>query len=229
MAKAKAETVQKSSDGWAFMHPTTREWTGQYKTRVAARAARAAVVKETGDSDDDGEAQTITSADVAEVSADQLVDQGTKKEVDTPARAHVDSSTSEQTSNEATSIVNTGGVAHSEQDKKIMATISLTLDPKTRKSTSVVFKLPAGVRGSVRIAKTAFPNGVPPASLSLQSDQENAFAEAKAKLTAEQRKQARKDAPKLSPAQKLAKLQERAAKLQAKIAAEATPAAPATA
>lgn len=228
MAKAKAKTVQKSSDGWAFMHQTTREWTGQYKTRDAARAARAAVVKETGDSDDD-EAQTIASADVAEGSADELVGFGAEKVVDTTTSAHVDSSTSKQTSNEATSIVNTGGVAQAEKDKKIMASIQLSLDPKTRKSTSVVFKLPAGVRGSVRISKTAFPGGVPPTSLSLQSDQENAFAEAKAKLTAEQRKEARKNAPRLSPAQKLVKLQERAAKLQAKIAAEAAAPAVATA
>lgn len=224
MAKAKAETVQKSSDGWAFMHPTTREWTGQYRTRVAARAARAAVVKETGHSDDDGDAQTITSADVAEVSADELVGFKAEKVVDTSTSAPIDSSASEQTSNEATSIVNAGDVAHSEEEKKIMASVTLTLDPKTRKSTSVVFKLPAGLRGSVRIAKTAFPNGTAPSTLILQSDQENAFASAKAKLTAEERKEARKNAPKLTPAQKLAKLQERAAKLQAKIASEAVPA-----
>jgi hypothetical protein len=145
-----------------------------------------------------------------------------EKVVDTPVVARVDSSTSEQTSNTATSNVNAGDVARTEEDKKVMASISLTLDPKTRKSTSVVFKLPTGLRGSVRIAKTAFPNGVPPASLSLQSDSEGAFAAAKAKLTAEERKALRANAPKLTAAQKLAKLQERAAKLQAKIEAEAS-------
>lgn len=146
------------------------------------------------------------------------VNSGAEEVVDTSTASPAESSSTDTTS------VNTAPSTETQiaKEQHIMSTITLTLDPKTRKSTSLVFKLPAGVRGSVRIAKTAFPGGVPPTSLNLQSDSDSAFAQPKAKLTAEERKALRKDQPKLTPAQKLAKLQERAAKLQAKIAAEAT-------
>lgn len=164
--------------------------------------------------------------------ADQTVEQSAEKAVDNSDETPANSSSTQMTS--ANDITNgpsttTGSDAHSQKEQNVMSKITLTLDPKTRKSTSVVFKLGDGIRGSVRIAKTAFPGGVPPSALTLQSDAENVFATPKAKLTAEQRKEARKNAPKLTPAQKLQKLNERAAKLQAKIDAQAAAAAPAVA
>lgn len=211
--KKKAETVRQNDDKtWSYLHPTTGEWVSTFpdgapiKKRDDARKERVALTPKKSKK---SEAKNTT----AEVENDAA-----EKDVDSSAVVHVESTTSTSTTSEATSN-NQGDVA--QQEKSVMSTVALTLDPKTRKSTSVVFKLPSGIRGSVRIAKTAFPGGVPPASLSLTSDAENAFAQPKAKLTPEQRKEARKNAPKLTPEQKLAKLNERAAKLQAKIAAAA--------
>jgi len=185
MTKPKPETVQKASDGWAFMHPTTNEWTGQFKTRHEARAARAAVTKGSGTK---------------------------KKVVDTASETRLDSRSHETTSIESTSTINPAS-----ENKEPIMHVTFTKSTKNRKSTSVVYNASNGLRGSARFAKTFFKDGIAPETLVIDGA---SFAEPKAKLTAEERKTARKNAPKLSAAQKLAKLNERAAKLQAKINAE---------
>lgn len=86
---------------------------------------------------------------------------------------------------------------------------------KERKSTSIVYTAANGLRGSLRVSKTFFANGEAPAEISIDSE---AFVTPKVKMSAEERKEARKNAPKLTPAEKLAKLQERAKALEAKIA-----------
>jgi hypothetical protein len=215
MKSDKTETIRQNDDKtWSFLHPQTNEWTGACKKRDDARTQRSLLVVR-----GPAKSKKSSSSKNEQSTQEEQSNGAAAKDVDNSAPVHVESAPSTSTTSDATSSNNQGDVA--QQEKSVMASLSLTLDPKTRKSTSVVFKLPSGIRGSVRIAKTAFPGGVPPASLNLQSDAENAFAGAKAKLTAEERKEARKNAPKLTPAEKLAKLQERAAKLQAKIASQA--------
>jgi hypothetical protein len=135
-----------------------------------------------------------------------------KKVFDNVTRTHVDSASQETTSVESTSTNNPAS------EKGPVMQITLVKSNKNRKSTSVVFNASNGLRGSARFAKTFFKDGNAPDTLVIDGD---AFASPKEKLTAEQRKELRKQAPKLSASEKLAKLQERAAKLQAKIAAEA--------
>lgn len=94
---------------------------------------------------------------------------------------------------------------------------TFTIDTKTRKSNSVVFTAD-NKRGSVRFAKTLF-DGDPPASISIDANFKD-----KPKPRAKMTKEERKALPKLTPAQRLAKLEERSAALRKKIAAE-TPAA----
>jgi hypothetical protein len=111
----------------------------------------------------------------------------------------------------------TGSDAPATEDTKMQITFNKST--KERKSTSVVYSAANGLRGSLRMAKTFFKGGVAPDTLVIDSD---AFSEPKVKLTAEQRKEARKNAPKQTPAEKLAKLEERAAKLRAKVATTPT-------
>lgn len=108
-----------------------------------------------------------------------------------------------------------------EKAMKLVFTKSTT----ERKSTAVVFAAPDGVRGSVRIPKSMFTNGEAPETIEIEND---AFVQPKAKLTKEQRAEARKNAPKLTAAEKLAKLTERMRKLQAKIDAGEKAPAPVT-
>ncbi len=102
-----------------------------------------------------------------------------------------------------------------------MITISLTKDTKARKSNAVTYTAP-GYAGSVRFSKSFFADKSGPASMTLSDESFGAARVAKAKLTAEERKALRASQPKLTPAEKLAKIEERAAKLRAKIAASST-------
>jgi hypothetical protein len=180
MKSDKTETIRQNDDKtWSFLHPQTNEWTGAWKKRDDARTQRSLLVVR-------GPAKSKKSSSSKNEQSTQSTQEeqsngAAAKDVDNSAPVHVESAPSTSTTSDATSSNNQGDVA--QQEKSVMASLSLTLDPKTRKSTSVVFKLPSGIRGSVRIAKTAFPGGVPPASLNLQSDAENAFAGAKPKLT----------------------------------------------
>lgn len=151
-----------------------------------------------------------------------VVEKNSEKVIDNAASTAVDSSSTRTAdsvdSAEIVPPLETGSDAHITKEEKKVMQITLTKSNKNRKSTSIVFTAANGVRGSVRFAKTLFAGGNAPDTLVIEND---AFAEPKAKLTPEQRKEQRKNAPKLTAAQKLAKLQERAARLQAKIAAEA--------
>lgn len=228
MSEKVKDTVKQNADkSWSFMHPTTGEWTEKFAKRDDARRARTVIVlrnKAANDAAKKSKKSTSTEETAAPVveqkNEEQKNTEPVEKDVDSGRPVHVESIMSTSTTTaDAASVNNNNQGDVAQQEKSIMSAITLTLDPKTRKSTSLVFKLPAGLRGSVRIAKTAFPGGVAPETLALQSESENAFAQSRAKMTAEERKEARKNAPKLTPEQKLQKLTERAAKLQAKIAA----------
>lgn len=98
-----------------------------------------------------------------------------------------------------------------QQEHTTMSTITLTRDAKPRKSTSIVFNSPS-IKGGVRIAKSAFVDGVAPDTLDVSSD---AFAQAKVKETKEERKERLKSAPKPTIAERAAKARARAEKLEA--------------
>jgi hypothetical protein len=195
----KTDTIRKREDGngWQYLHPSSGQWTGNAGQITSRDAARAA----------------RTAANPYHIRAG-------KKTVDNTATSVASSSPVSSAVADTTSPQNTGTDAPAAKDTKIMQ-ITLTKSTKTRKSTSVVYTAGA-LRGSARFAKTFFKDGNAPDTIVIDSD---AFAEPKKKLTAEERKAARKDAPKLSPAEKLAKLQERSKKLEEKIAKEAAAAA----
>lgn len=100
-----------------------------------------------------------------------------------------------------------------QQEQKRME-ITLNRSDKTRKSSSIVYTAD-GFRGSLRVSKTYFANGTAPDQLTVATD---ALAQPKAKMTAEERKAARKLAPKLTPQQRLEQLEARAAKMREKLA-----------
>lgn len=142
-----------------------------------------------------------------------------KKVVDTPATADVSSAASMETS---VTLDSSSSVETSTQTAKDTTTmvISLTRDNKARKSNAVTYTA-AGYNGSVRFSKSFFADKTGPESLTLDSETFAAARQPRAKMTPEERKAARAAAPKLTPAEKLAKIEERAAKLRAKIAASA--------
>lgn len=112
--------------------------------------------------------------------------------------------------------------AHSPDDapasfKEHTVNVSITRKDKERKSSSVVYDI-AGYSGkSVRFTRGLFPDKLGPASASITVPDGffGAPSVPRAKMTAEERKAARAAAPKLTPAEKLAKVNERVAKLQA--------------
>lgn len=104
-----------------------------------------------------------------------------------------------------------------EKETSIMALI-FTKSTKDRKTSSVVYNAPSGYRGSVRMPVSLFGENGAPETLAIDSD---SFAAMKSKLTAQERKVLRANAPKLTAAEKLVKLQARAAKLQAAVDADA--------
>jgi len=115
------------------------------------------------------------------------------------------------------------------QEKKAMSEITLKRSDAPRKTNRLVIYNLVGRNGSVQFLSTLFggsqkDRGNPPETLTLVGE----FAEPKApkaKMTAEERKAARKNAPKPTLAEKLAKAQARMEALKAKLAAEAAPVA----
>lgn len=92
--------------------------------------------------------------------------------------------------------------------------MQLTLKSLSKKGTEAIY---GGLNSTVRIRVNAFPNKVPPQTLDISGE----FAgpkEAKPKMTAEERKAARANAPKLTAAEKVAKMEARLAKAKAKLA-----------
>ena len=81
----------------------------------------------------------------------------------------------------------------------------------------VVFKID-GRPGSVQLYRTLFAKDAVPARLTLTGE----FAEPKAKETPEERRARLKALPKLTPAERLAKMEERLAKMKARLAAAPT-------
>lgn len=105
-----------------------------------------------------------------------------------------------------------------------MAEIALTVNTEPRKNTRVlVFDIP-GRRASITVPKSLFGDNVP-TSLILTSDVDLApVAEPKPKETKEERKARLAALPKKTPAEKLAALEAKAAKLRAKLEAANKPA-----
>lgn len=90
----------------------------------------------------------------------------------------------------------------------------LTLKSKDKRERNAIY---TGAAVSIRIPLAAFPDKTPPATLSDFSG----LAEKKPKLTAEERKEARKNAPKPTLAERVAAAEKRAAALREKLAKEA--------
>lgn len=201
MTKTKIEAVRKIDGGpfWEFKHPKTGDW-----------------------SNVDFKGQPMKSRNAARDARKALLDAQSPAEESTSGEKVVDNAHTSTV--DSISVDTASAVTHSGNDAQqsgAIMDITLTKSDKPRKSSSIVY-LGAGLRGGVRIAKTCFAGGNAPASLVISGP----FAEPKAKMTKEERKAARAALPKLTPAEKLAKLNERAAKLQAKINASA--AAPAS-
>jgi hypothetical protein len=243
MSDKKTGTIRQNEDkSWSYLHPTSGEWCSTFpdggiiKTRDAARAERVALTPAKPAKSDSKTAETDFASSVAEKpdamsdadkrsAVETAIQEEAKTGVDTANAPEVTSGSQETTSNGATSPTSTtGDVARQTGAKKIMQ-VTFTKSTKNRKSTSVVYTT-AGLRGSARFAKTFFKDGNAPDTIVIDND---AFAEAKQKLTAEQRKEQRKNAPKLTPAEKLQKLQERAKKLEDRIAKQTAAAAATTA
>lgn len=87
-------------------------------------------------------------------------------------------------------------------------------------SKSGKYALYSGLRTVSRLSVTDFPDSQPPATLEITGE----LAGPRVKMTAEERKAARKNAPKPTLAEQIAKREKALAKLRAKAEAEAVPA-----
>lgn len=94
-----------------------------------------------------------------------------------------------------------------------MADITFTRNTAARKSLAEVYTA-EGYPGSVRFSKTLFVNKTAPDSITISNP---AFAGPRVKETKEERKARLKAMPKLTDAQKLEKIEAKAAKLRAKV------------
>lgn len=121
-----------------------------------------------------------------------------------------------------TAIPQSASVAPTAQESRPMAEISLTRDPKARKSTSIVYTSPQ-LRGGVRIAKSAFVNGTPDEGITLTGNFA-APAVPRAKETKEERKARLASMPKLTLAEKVEKRRKQLEAMEAKLAKSAAPA-----
>lgn len=94
-----------------------------------------------------------------------------------------------------------------------MADITFTRNTAARKSLAEVYTA-EGYPGSVRFSKTLFVNKTAPDAITISHP---AFAGPRVKETKEERKLRLKNAPKLTDAEKLEKIEAKAAKLRAKV------------
>lgn len=146
-------------------------------------------------------------------------DSNTDKTVDNNMAGVV---SSPQTNNSNTSLTN--GETHMDTTQAQTSNgngqlLTFTRNDKQRRSNMVVFDAPEGRRGSVRISKTLFGKDQVPQTVAIEHPN---FATPKvpyAKMSAEERKAARLARPKLTPAEKLARAEEKIAKLRAKVTA----------
>jgi hypothetical protein len=102
---------------------------------------------------------------------------------------------------------------------KKMAEVNLTRSDKQRSTQMVVFTFADGRPGSVRISKTAFADKKAPETLQLLTDAYAGPRIERKSETKEERKARLAALPKPTPAEKLAKLQAKLAKLQAQVGA----------
>lgn len=96
--------------------------------------------------------------------------------------------------------------------------MTLSLKGLDKRSRNAIY---TGAAVSIRIPVGAFPSKTPPATLEFADGSFAASREKKAPMTAEERKAARKAQPQLTLAEKVAKAEERTAKLREKLAADA--------
>lgn len=135
-----------------------------------------------------------------------------KKAVDTSVMLDIPSSPVDSTAVPPSS----GTVLQTQEQTITMSDITLTKDPKARRTTSIVYLANGTMRGSVRISKTAF-DGEAPDTVVLTSDKFAAPRVARAKMTPEERKAARAAKPKPTLAEKIAKREAALAKLKAQL------------
>lgn len=95
--------------------------------------------------------------------------------------------------------------------------MTLTLKGLDKRSRNAIY---TGAAVSMRIPVGAFPNKKAPATLEFADGSFSASREKKTPLTPEQRKEARKNAPKLTLAEKVAKAEKRTEELRAKLATD---------
>ena len=97
--------------------------------------------------------------------------------------------------------------------------ITLVRSSAQRKNPRLVIFTIEGRQGSVQFFRTLFAKDAVPARLTLTGT----FAEPKVKETSEQRKARLKALPKLTPQEKLVKMEQRIAQMKAKLAAAPAP------
>jgi hypothetical protein len=111
-------------------------------------------------------------------------------------------------------IVVTVGNAAGQNRSDVVMDIILTRSTAPRKDDRLVIFNIEGRTGSVQFFKTLFNKDAVPATLKLTGD----FAAPKVKETPEERKARLKALPKPTPAERLAKMEERLARMRAKLA-----------
>jgi hypothetical protein len=114
---------------------------------------------------------------------------------------------------EAPAIAQAAGPA---QERKTM-NVTFTRSDAKRRSNMIVFAAPEGHRGSVRVSKSLFAKDSIPQELTLENPALAEPRKPREAMTAEERKAARKAQPKLTPAEKVAKLEQRLANARRKL------------
>jgi hypothetical protein len=151
----KIETVQKLSGSWGFENPSTGTWTGGFKNRTDARAARAAVIAEAKERN---EAPTNRPAGAGRAGT---VEEPTEQKV-------VDSATAPEVSS-SKDIVNVPAPGVNRME------ITLT-KTRTNKGGVALYAQP-GVPANVKFPKSMFAEGVTaPDSLKITVEGDGVFA-----------------------------------------------------
>ena len=142
----------------------------------------------------------------------------TEKVVDTSVASQVSSSHQSAATHEAPAASQSTNDTRSTHHMGEAQSITLTKSTKPRKSSSVVY-MGEGLRGGLRISKTAFIDGVAPDTFVVSSD---VFAPVKTKIveTKEQRKARLAALPRLTLAEKIAKREEALARDKKKLEAQ---------
>jgi C1A family cysteine protease len=141
----------------------------------------------------------------------------TEKVVDSTQTSEVKSENQQQTAATTQPAETNNETQRTQNQETTNMQITLSLDTTPRKGRAVIYKSDQ-LRGAVRFPRNAF-SAEPPASITLDAE---GLAERPRKMTPEERKEARKNAPKLTAAEKLQRAEARIAKLREKADKEAS-------